>query len=124
MRHEEFEAMVEAMCIIESVEDFDVVAVERELNPGTLVVLPAALALRLFQNDGGAELCAEWFAAMDELRSEVLEERRLQAQAADASAAGASSIGSSAKDASASDGKTAVTTRHARGNSSASASSA
>jgi len=67
MRHEEFEAMVEAMCLIESVEDFEAVAVERELNPGTLVVLPAGLALRLFWNDGGAELCAAWSEAMAEL---------------------------------------------------------
>ena len=68
MRHEEFEAMVEAMCLIESVEDFESVAVERELNPGTLVVLPAGLAMRLFWNEDGPELCAEWFAAMEELR--------------------------------------------------------
>ena len=67
MRHEEFEALVEAMCVIESVEDFNVMADNRETDTGMLVVLPAALALRLFQNDGGAELCAEWFAAMDEL---------------------------------------------------------
>jgi len=67
MTSEEFYEIVLNMRLVESVEDFEVLADDRESRPGTLVVLPAGLALRLFWNDGGAELCAAWFEAMAEL---------------------------------------------------------
>ena len=67
MMSEEFHEIVLNMRVVESVEDFEVLAADRELRPGTLVVLPAGLALRLLWNNGGVELCAAWFEAMAEL---------------------------------------------------------
>ena len=73
MTSEEFYEIVLNMRLVESVDDFEALADDREERnadidrPGTLVVLPAGLALRLYWNDGGAELCAAWFEAMAEL---------------------------------------------------------
>jgi hypothetical protein len=67
MSLEDVERLVRGMRQIASVEDFEVVADDRAHGKPGLVVLPAGLALRLFWNDGGAELCEAYFAAITEL---------------------------------------------------------
>lgn len=57
------EELLESLRVVQSVEDFEVLAV-RDETP-LLVVLPAGLAVRMYQRD--PDLVTAWFAAMEEI---------------------------------------------------------
>ncbi len=59
------EELLNSLRVIQSVEDFEVLADDRRTENATLVVLAAGLALRMFWRD--PELVASWFAAMEEI---------------------------------------------------------
>lgn len=54
--------LLQNLRVLQSVEDFEVLADDRSTEAGTLVVLTAGLALRLFARD--PELVAYYFGAM------------------------------------------------------------
>jgi hypothetical protein len=65
-RRESLRAIAENIHVIDSVEAFEVAADDRATGNGSLVLMPAGLGLRLFWNDGGAELAEAFFDAYNE----------------------------------------------------------
>ena len=65
-RREALRAIVANVHVIDSVEAFEAAADDRAAGNGALVLMPAGLGLRLFWNDGGAELAQAFFAAYGE----------------------------------------------------------
>ena len=65
-RREALRAIVANVHVIDSVEAFEVANYLRETGGGSLILMPAGLGLRLFWNDGGAELAQAFFDAYGE----------------------------------------------------------
>lgn len=65
-RREALRAIVDNVHVIDSVEAFEVAADDRATGNGSLILMPAGLGLRLFWNDGGAELAHAFFDAYRE----------------------------------------------------------
>ena len=65
-RREALRAIAENIHVIDSVEAFEVANYLRETGGGSLILMPAGLGLRLFWNDGGAELAQAFFDAYTE----------------------------------------------------------
>ena len=65
-RREALRAIAENIHVIDSVEAFEVAADDRATGNGSLILMPAGLGLRLFWNDGGAELAEAFFDAYTE----------------------------------------------------------
>lgn len=65
-RRESLRAIVENVHVIDSVEAFEAAADDRATGNGALILMPAGLGLRLFWNDGGAELAQAFFDANSE----------------------------------------------------------
>ena len=65
-RREALRAIVANVHVIDSVEAFEVANYRRETGGGGLILMPAGLGLRLFWNDGGAELAQAFFDAYTE----------------------------------------------------------
>ena len=65
-RREALRAIADNIHVIDSVEAFEVANYLRETGGGSLILMPAGLGLRLFWNDGGAELAQAFFDAYTE----------------------------------------------------------
>ena len=65
-RREALRAIADSIHVIDSVEAFEVANYLRETGGGSLILMPAGLGLRLFWNDGGAELAQAFFDAYTE----------------------------------------------------------
>ena len=75
-RREALRTIIENVHVIDSVEAFEVANYLRETGGGSLILMPAGLGLRLFWNDGGAELAQAFF---DAYREAVEMDQRLAA---------------------------------------------